>query len=87
MERINTKKIKVGNVQIGAQNKVVIQSMCNTKTKNVKATVEQILELQQSSIEKIRVRRMIKGCKLSMEEIAKYAGLPIDVVEELAESK
>ena len=32
----------VGNVQIGGQNKVVIQSMCNTKTKDVDATVKQI---------------------------------------------
>ena len=35
MNRNNTNKIKVGNVQIGGQNKVVIQSMCNTKTKDI----------------------------------------------------
>ena len=34
-----TKKINVGNVQIGGQNKVVIQSMCNTKTRDVDSTV------------------------------------------------
>ena len=43
MNRNNTNKIKVGNVQIGGQNKVVIQSMCNTKTKDIEATVKQIL--------------------------------------------
>ena len=43
MTRENTRKIKVGNVQIGGQNKVIIQSMCNTKTKDVKSTVNQIL--------------------------------------------
>ena len=42
MNRTKTRKIMVGNVQIGGQNKVVIQSMCNTKTKDVKATVKQI---------------------------------------------
>ena len=36
MNRTNTKPIMVGNVQIGGQNKVIIQSMTNTKTKNVK---------------------------------------------------
>ena len=46
VKRNKTRKIKVGNVQIGGQNKVVIQSMCNTKTKDVKATVEQILKLE-----------------------------------------
>ena len=32
MDRKNTRAIKVGNVQIGGNNKVIIQSMCNTKT-------------------------------------------------------
>lgn len=48
MERINTRPIKVGNVQIGGQNKVVIQSMTNTKTKDIKETVNQILELEKA---------------------------------------
>ena len=48
MKREETRKIMVGNVQIGGQNKVVIQSMCNTKTKDVKSTVKQTLELEKS---------------------------------------
>ena len=43
--RIETRKIIVGNVQIGGNNKVVIQSMTNTKTKDVEGTVKQIIEL------------------------------------------
>ena len=46
MNREKTTKVMVGDVQIGGQNKVVIQSMCNTKTKDVDATVKQILELE-----------------------------------------
>ncbi len=53
--RNKTRKINVGNVQIGGQNKVVIQSMCNTKTKDVDSTVKQILELEQAGCEIIRV--------------------------------
>lgn len=49
-KRTETRPIFVGGVQIGGQNKVVIQSMCNTKTKDVKSTVEQIL-----SLEKVRL--------------------------------
>ena len=45
----------VGNVQIGGQNKVVIQSMCNTKTKDIEATVKQILNLEKAGCEIIRV--------------------------------
>ena len=44
-KRSETRPIYVGNVQIGGQNKVVIQSMCNTKTKNINETVDQILGL------------------------------------------
>ena len=55
MTRENTRKVMVGNVQIGGQNKVVIQSMCNTKTKDVDATVNQILELEKAGCELIRV--------------------------------
>lgn len=51
MKRENTRKIMVGNVQIGGQNKVVIQSMCNTKTKDVTSTVKQILELEKAGCE------------------------------------
>ena len=53
--RENTRKIMVGNVQIGGQNKVSIQSMCNTKTKDVPKTVAQILELEKAGCEIIRV--------------------------------
>ena len=55
MVRENTRPIKVGNVQIGGQNKVIIQSMCNTKTKDVENTVKQILELEEAGCEIIRV--------------------------------
>ena len=39
-KRAQTRPIVVGNVQIGGQNKVVIQSMCNTKTKDVEGTIK-----------------------------------------------
>ena len=54
-KRYNTRKIMVRDVQIGNQNKVVIQSMTNTKTKDVKSTVKQILELEDVGCEIIRV--------------------------------
>ena len=53
--RIETRPIMVGGIQIGGQNKVIIQSMCNTKTKEVEKTVEQILKLEDAGCEIIRV--------------------------------
>ena len=40
MKRNDTRQVKIGDVIIGGQNKVIIQSMCNTKTKDVKSTVK-----------------------------------------------
>ena len=51
MKRNKTKKIYVGNIQIGGQNKVSIQSMCNTKTKDIDSTVKQILDLEHAGCE------------------------------------
>ena len=55
MKRQETRPIKVGNLQIGGQNKVLIQSMTNTKTKDIEATVKQILALERVGCEIIRV--------------------------------
>ena len=47
-KRTDTKKIMVKDIQIGGQNQVVIQSMANTKTKDIEATVNQILQLEKA---------------------------------------
>ena len=51
MNRSQTRPIHVGNEQIGGQNKVVIQSMTNTRTKDVDSTVKQILRLEEAGCE------------------------------------
>ncbi len=50
-----TKKLMVGSVAVGGGAPVSIQSMCNTKTDDVEATVEQILRLEEAGCEIIRV--------------------------------
>lgn len=77
MNRINTRKIMVGNVQIGGQNKVVIQSMCNTKTKDVNATVNQILELEKAGCEIIRVACLDMEDAKAIKEIKTKIHIPI----------
>lgn len=77
MNRINTRKIMVGNVQIGGQNKVVIQSMCNTKTKNVIETIKQIKDLEKAGCEIIRVACLDLEDAKAIREIKKEISIPI----------
>ena len=75
--RKNTKKIMVGNVQIGGQNKVVIQSMCNTKTKDIEATVKQILDLEKAGCEIIRVACLDIEDAKAIKQIKEQIHIPI----------
>ena len=77
VDRTKTRKIMVGNVQIGGQNKVVIQSMTNTKTKDVEATVNQILELEKAGCEIIRVACLDLEDAKAIKEIKKRIHIPI----------
>ena len=77
MERTKTRKVMVGNVQIGEQNKVVIQSMCNTKTKDVQATVNQILDLEKAGCEIIRVACLDMEDARAIKEIKEKIHIPI----------
>lgn len=77
MKRTKTRKIMVGNVQIGGQNKVVIQSMCNTKTKDMDATVKQILDLEKAGCEIIRVACLDMEDAKAIKEIKKQIHIPI----------
>jgi (E)-4-hydroxy-3-methylbut-2-enyl-diphosphate synthase len=53
--RRKTKQINIGNVSVGGNSPISIQSMCNTLTKDAKATIEQIHRLEQAGCEIIRV--------------------------------
>ena len=77
MERTKTKQIVVGNVKIGGQNKVVIQSMTNTKTKEVASTVEQIKLLEKAGCEIIRVACLDIEDAKAIKEIKKQINIPI----------
>ncbi len=76
-KRIDTRKIKVGNVQIGGKDEVIIQSMTNTKTKDVNNTVKQILDLENAGCQIIRVACLdIKDAK-SIKQIKQQIHIPI----------
>ncbi len=77
MDRNETRKIMVGNVQIGGQNRVVIQSMCNTKTKDVDETVKQILELEKAGCEIIRIACLDMEDAKAIRQIKEKIHIPI----------
>ena len=76
-KRTETRPIKVGNVQIGGQNKVIIQSMTNTKTKDVASTVKQILELEKAGCEIIRVACLDMEDAKAIKDIKEQIHIPI----------
>ena len=76
-KRTETRPIYVRDIQIGGQNKVVIQSMCNTKTKNVEDTVKQILALENAGCEIIRVACLDVEDAKAIKEIKKQIHIPI----------
>lgn len=76
-KRENTKVIKVGDIEIGGLNEVVIQSMTNTKTKDIESTVNQILELEQVGCQIVRVACLDIEDAKAIREIKKHIHIPI----------
>lgn len=77
MLREETRSVQVGNLTIGGSNHVVIQSMCNTKTKNVEATIKQINALEQAGCELVRVAVFDKEDAYAIKEIKKGIHIPL----------
>lgn len=77
MFRKMTKEVQVGNVKIGGGNPIVIQSMCNTDTRDVAATVKQILELEEAGCELVRVAILDMDAANAVEEIKKQIHIPL----------
>lgn len=77
MIRENTKVISIGGCCIGGKNPIAIQSMCNTKTENVKSTVAQILALEEAGCDIIRVAVPTMEAAEAIKEIKKQIHIPL----------
>ncbi|MBR3361762.1 MAG: flavodoxin-dependent (E)-4-hydroxy-3-methylbut-2-enyl-diphosphate synthase [Lachnospiraceae bacterium] len=75
--REQTKKIKIGNVWVGGGSPIAIQSMTNTKTDDVKATVEQIHALEEAGCEIIRCTANTQEAAKAFREIKKEISIPL----------
>ncbi|QFJ55517.1 flavodoxin-dependent (E)-4-hydroxy-3-methylbut-2-enyl-diphosphate synthase [Pseudobutyrivibrio xylanivorans] len=74
---MNTKEVQIGNKIIGGNNPILIQSMCNTKTQDVAATVAQIHELEKAGCDIIRVAVPDMDAAKAIAEIKKQINIPL----------
>jgi (E)-4-hydroxy-3-methylbut-2-enyl-diphosphate synthase len=77
IKRRKTRVIKIGNIKIGGENPVIVQSMCNTNTRDVKRTVAQIKELQKAGCELIRVAVPDMAAAKVLGKIKKQISIPL----------
>ncbi|HIR88327.1 MAG TPA: flavodoxin-dependent (E)-4-hydroxy-3-methylbut-2-enyl-diphosphate synthase [Candidatus Fimimorpha faecalis] len=77
MFRNHTKEIQIGNRVIGGGNPILIQSMTNTKTEDVAATVAQILALEEAGCEIIRCAVPTMQAAAAIKEIKKQIHIPL----------
>ena len=76
-ERKLTKKITVGGVEIGALSPVSVQSMCNTKTHDVEATVEQIKRLRAAGCDIVRLAIPDMAAAEAISQIKAETDMPL----------
>ena len=77
MNRKNTRVVNIGGVKIGGGNPVALQSMCNTKTEDVAATVAQINSLAAAGCDIIRVAVPHMEAAEAIREIKKQISIPL----------
>jgi len=77
MERKKIREIKIGNLYIGNNHKIAIQSMTNTRTKDVFATVKQIQELEKVGCEIVRVAVLDMEDAKAIKDIKEQINIPI----------
>ncbi len=77
MNREQTKIVQIGNKKIGGGNPILIQSMTNTRTEDVKATVAQIKRLEAAGCDIIRSTVPTLEAAQAIKEIKKEIGIPL----------
>ena len=77
IKRRKTKKIKVGKVEIGGDAPISVQSMTNTLTTDVDATIKQINELTEAGADIVRVSCPDQDSSLALKKILKHVDVPI----------
>ena len=77
MARMKTKEVRIGNVVIGGNNPIAIQSMTNTKTEDTEGTIAQILRLEEAGCEIIRCTVPTEEAAISLGKIKQAVHMPV----------
>ena len=77
IKRRRTKEIKVGNVKVGGDNPISVQSMTNTLTTDTKATINQINKIAEEGADIVRVSCPDESSTFALKEIVKHVSVPI----------
>ena len=77
IKRRKTKEIKVGKVKVGGNNPISVQSMTNTLTTDIKATIKQINEIHGEGADIVRVSCPDESSSRALKEIIKHVDVPI----------
>lgn len=76
-KRRNSKQISIGNVKIGGNTSISVQSMCNTDTRDVISTLNQINELADKGCEIVRLAVLNTDAAAAIKEIVKKTPVPL----------
>src|SRR3712207_9224223 len=77
MIRKKTKKIKIGNIYIGGDSPITVQSMNNTDTRDIKATIKQINDLQHAGCDITRCAVLDMNAAEALKEITRAVNIPV----------
>ncbi len=77
IKRRKSKEISIGNVKIGNNNPISVQSMCNTDTRNIQETAMQIQELTNAGCELVRLAVLNKDAAEAIKELVKISPVPL----------
>ena len=77
IDRKKTKVINVGDVKVGGDNPISVQSMTNTLTTNVSATIKQIQEIHEEGADIVRVSCPDESSSKALKEITKNVQIPV----------
>ena len=75
--RRKSKQIQIGDIKIGGDAPISVQSMCNTDTRDVNATVSQIKELADAGCEIVRLAVLNKDAAAAIKDIVKKSPVPL----------
>lgn len=77
INRRKSKQISIGGVKVGGDSPISVQSMCNTDTRDVNKTLEQINDLSKAGCEIVRLAVLNKDASSAIKEIVKKSDVPL----------